>query len=101
MKKVKAKHTIVHDGQTLTPTTVFECPDKLYEDLKKADAIEDIKDESKVEAVKLKPVVSGPGAGLVPAPVTPPVFSSAPPPPPATVRAPFSPPAGDNDGLGK
>jgi hypothetical protein len=102
MKKAKAKHTIVHDGQSLAPGTIFECPEKLYDELILSGAIEAPKDDSKVEAVKLKPVVS-PQAPVVVAPGTPLAAPVAPPqifrPQPST--PPFvAPPQGD-DGLGK
>jgi len=59
--KVKANHTIVHDGQTLKPGTIFEADDKLVKDLEAAGAITKVEDTDTVP-VKLKPVHKDPAS---------------------------------------
>lgn len=52
--KVKATHTIVHNGQTLQPGTIFEADTNLVKELTAAGAIEQV-EGTDVVPVKLAP----------------------------------------------
>ena len=52
--KVKAKHQIVHDGQTLTPGTIFLASKELVDELLKSDAVELVDGDQDKDPVELK-----------------------------------------------
>ena len=65
--KVKAKHQIVHDGQTLKAGTFFNAPESLVTELTKADAIELVSDNPEGKpVVELSPVLAAPTIPLSP-----------------------------------